>query len=229
MANQRPLLQAQKREIVGKKVRKLRREGFIPANIYGKSVISTSIQIKEEDFNPLFKEVGQTGLIDIEINGEKKPVLVQNYHKEPLSRKVLHVNFYQVNLKEKIKSMIPVIMVGIPIAVSEKIGLLLQPISEVEVEALPAELPEKFEINVEHLSEIDDQVTVEDIKAPEGVTIISELSQIVAKIDDLISDETKELIAEEAAAAETATEEENTSGEEEALKTEEVTEEDKKE
>lgn len=61
-----------KREIVGKKVRKLRREGFIPANIYGKSVISTSIQIKEEDFNPLFKEVGQTGLIDIEINGEKK-------------------------------------------------------------------------------------------------------------------------------------------------------------
>jgi len=116
----------------------------------------------------------------------------------------LHADFFQVNLKEKVKANVPLEFVGEPKAVTEKTGILMEITNEVEVEALPTELPEKIEVNVEHLAQIDDQIAVSDLKVPQGVTILSDLNQVVAKIEELVSKEALEQAAEEAAAAEAA-------------------------
>ncbi|MBI4100492.1 50S ribosomal protein L25 [Candidatus Microgenomates bacterium] len=200
----RAKLTVEKRTILGKKVKKLRREGILPANIYGKDIKSLAVQLKDKEFETVFKEAGETGLVDVAVNGEVKPVLIHNVQVEPLSNQYLHADFYQVNLKEKIKAMVPVVAVGEAKAVIDKVGIILQPLSEIEVEALPEDLPEKIEVNVEKLANLDEQIAVGDLKAPEGVEILTDPSQVVVKIAALVSKEAEELAAQEAAAAEAA-------------------------
>lgn len=197
-------LAVEKRKVVGKKVKKLRKEGFLPANIYGKAVKSLSVQVPYKEFEKIYKEAGETGIIDVEVDSEVRPSLIHNVQQDYYNHKLLHADFFQVNLKEKVTTMVKVITVGEPKAVSEKLGLLLQPISEVEIEALPADLPDKIEVNVEQLAEVNAQITVGEIKAPTGVTILTDKNQVVAKIGELISKEAAAQAAAEAAAAEAA-------------------------
>ena len=184
-----PQLTAEKRTVLGKQVKKLRREGILPANIYGKELSSVAVQVKYSDFEPVFKEVGETGLVDIVLDGEKRPVLIKNLQMNYRTYTPLHVDFYQVNLKEKVKSMVPVVIVGEPKAVSEKLGVLLTPLSELEVEALPAELPDNIEVDVAKLANLDEQITVGDLKAPNGVTILTEAEQVIARIGEMMKEE----------------------------------------
>lgn len=218
-----PKLVVEERKITGKLVKKLRREGILPGNVYGKDIKSTAVQVSEKDFIKTYKEVGETGLVDLEIKDKTMPVLIHNVHKN-YRNDILHTDFYKVNLKEKIKAMVPVEVIGEPKAVTEKLGILMQLLSEVEVEALPEELPEKIELNVESLAEVGQHLTVEDLKVTGGAQITTDASQIVVKIDELVSKEAQELAAEEAAAAEEAKAEagEATEGEESEKKEDEV-------
>lgn len=191
-----------KRDVLGKKIKKLRREGMIPANIYGKDIKSLAVQLPFKEFETVYNEVGETGLLDLEVDGKARPVLIHNVQLDHLTRIPVHADFYQVNLKEKVKTMVPLVVTGEPKAVTEKLGLLLQPLSEVEVEALPEDLPENIEINVEPLANVDEQITVNDLKAPKGVEVLTDASQVVVKIGELVTKEAQE----EAAAAEAAAE-----------------------
>lgn len=184
-----PLLISEKRTVLGKKVKKLRREGWVPANVYGKGLESTAIQVKLTDFQKIYKEVGETGLLDLKFGEQTKPVLIKNLHQTFPHHIPLHVDFYQVNLKEKVKTMVPIVLTGEPVAVTEKLGILLQTLAEVEIEALPEELPENIEIPVEHLATVEEQLTVENLKAPAGVTILTAPDQIIAKIGELVVEE----------------------------------------
>jgi large subunit ribosomal protein L25 len=180
-----PLLVAEERTVLGKKVKKLRREGLLPVNVYGKGVPSVALQVKLNDFQSVYKQVGETSLLDLQYNGATKPVLIKNLQIDYKSFTPLHADFYQVNLKEKIKTMVPVLLVGEAKAVTDNVGMLLQTLSDVEVEALPEGLPEHIEISVEHLEAVGDQVTVGDLKAPEGVAILTDAGQLIAKIGEL--------------------------------------------
>jgi large subunit ribosomal protein L25 len=184
-----PLLTSEPRTVLGKKVKKLRREGLLPANVYGKGLESTAIQVKLSDFQAIYKEVGETGLVDLKVGDSTKPVLIKNLQQSFPLHIPLHVDFYQVNLKEKVKTNVPVVLTGEPTAVTEKLGMLLQTLAEVEIEALPAELPENVEISVEHLAAVDEQITVADLKAPQGVAILTAEDQVVAKIGELVVEE----------------------------------------
>lgn len=192
-------LQAEKRTVLGKAVKKLRRTGFLPANVYGKGLESTAIQVNTKEFEAVFKEAGETGLVDLTFDGATHPVLVKNLQMEYPLRTPLHVDFYQVNLKEKVKTMVPIELLGEPKAVTEKIGTMIQPLSEIEVEALPTDLPEKIEINVEPLAAINDQITVADLSVPGDVTVLTDPGQVVVKIDELAAPE-PEPVPEEAVA-----------------------------
>lgn len=194
-----PVLNAAPRTVLGKQVKKLRREGNLPANVYGKGLASTAIQLPLKDFKAVFAEVGETGLIDLMVDGTKHPVLVKNLQLNYRTHDPLHVDFYEVNLKEKVKAMVPLEFIGEPKAVTENVGTLIQPASEVEVEALPESLPEKIEVNIENLAEIDDQITVAEITAPEGVAILTDPGQVVAKIAEIVVEEVPEPEAEEGA------------------------------
>lgn len=201
-------LKVEDRKVLGKNVKRLRKEGILPANIYGKDVKSAAVQLPYEEFKKVFKEVGETGLLDVELEGKARPVLIHNVQYNHITREPVHADFYQVNLKEKVKTMVQLEIVGEPKAVTEKIGILLQPLSEVEVEALPEDLPEKIEVNVELLAAVDEQITVGDLKANQGVAILSDPTQVIAKIAELVTKEAAEQAAEEAAAAEEAKTEE---------------------
>lgn len=218
----REKLAAEKRTVLGKKVKHLRREGILPANMFGKGIKSTSLQLPLKDFQHVFNIVHETGLVDLTIDGETHPVLIQNVHIQPITHTPLHADFFKVNLKEKVKATIPIVAVGEPKAVSDKIGVLLQPLSEVEVEALPADLPEHIEVNVENLANIDDSISLGDVKVPNGVELMAEPGEMVFRIAELVSEAAEELAAEEEAAAEAASAEGEATTAEEEPQTEET-------
>lgn len=199
-------LAAEPRKITGKQVKKLRRDGILPANVYGKDIKSQSLQLPLQDFLKVFKEAGETGVVDLSYGTQTIPVLIHNLHTD-YRNTPLHADFFKVNLKEKVKAMIPLEFVGEPKAVTDQIGLLMEITPEIEVEALPTKLPEKIEVNVEHLANIDEQIAVGDIKSAEGVEILTDPNLVVVKIGELVSKEAQEQAAEEAAAAEAAAEE----------------------
>jgi len=196
-------LKVEKREILGKKVKKLRREGILPASIYGKNVKSLAVQLYLKDFLPVYKKVGETGIIELNLVGEEKPrhVLIHNVQMDPVSDKPLHVDFRQVLLTERITASIPVELVGESPAVAQKLGVLIQTLSEVEVEALPTDLPEQFTVDISGLKEVDQAITVGDLKPPAGVKILTSEKEILVKINPPTKEEVSPPPAEEAAAA----------------------------
>lgn len=210
----RPTLKAEKREVLGKKVKQLRREGFLPANIYGKDMASLAIQVKTADFISTYKEVGATGVVNIEVDDKKYPSMMKGLQMNHQLHQPLHVDFHKVNLKEKTKANIPVILTGEAPAVNEKLGTLLQSLAEVEVEALPDNLPDTLEISAESLTELGSTITVANLKAPEDVTILTEGAQLIAKIEEIAEEpEPEPEETEEGAEGEAGEEGESTEGE----------------
>ncbi len=206
----REKLNAQKRKLTGKKVKTLRTGGILPANIYGKKIKSESLQVNIKEFLKVYKKSGATTLVDllIETDKEARPVLIHKVQKHPVSGVLVHADFYQVDLKEKIKALIPVMAIGEAKAVSDKKGVLLHVLSEIEIEALPTDLPEHIEVQIESLTEVDQAVCVKDLNLDRNkVTVLTEGAEIVFKIGPLVTKQMEEeLKAEEAAkaAAETA-------------------------
>ena len=195
-------LSVESRKVFGKKVKKLRKEGVLPGNIYGKEFKSTAIQMSAKDFHTVFEQAGHSGVVDLKLANEVIPTLIHEVTYDHIDRFPLHVDFYKVNLKEKVKATVPVVVVGEPVAVTEKLGLLLQNLNEVEVEALPTDLPENIEVDVTHLAQVGDTIKVSDLKVAGDVAILAEPEQEVARIAELVSKEAEEQAAAEAAEAE---------------------------
>lgn len=166
MATQTIKLTVKPREITGKKVKKLRRENIIPANIFGKGIKSQNIQVAEKEFLTAYKQAGETSIIELNIEGSKStnPVLVSNLHTHPVSGGVLHIDFHQVDLKEKVTATVPVELIGESPAVKELGGVLFSPVSELEVSALPMDMPSKLELDISSLVEIGNTLTLKDLK-----------------------------------------------------------------
>ena len=226
----RPTLVAEKRTVIGKKVKQLRRDGILPANIYGKEMKSVAVQVKTAEFQALYKEVGETGVVNIEVEGTKYPSLMKNLYLNYKLHTPLHIDFHKVNLKEKIKATVPVVLIGEAPAVNDKLGMLLQPVSEVEVEALPDNLPENLEVSIDGLTELNATVTVADIKVPEDVTVLTDPTQAIAKIAEIIEEPEPEAAeGEEGEATEGETAEEGKEGSEATSESAEAKDEEKKE
>lgn len=201
-------LAAQKRSVLGHKVKKLRKDGFIPAHVFGHKVKTVHVQVKTGEFHKVFEKAGETGIISLSVDSEKRPVLVRNLQIHPVTDEPLHIDFYQVNLTEKVKVNVPLEIVGESPAVEKKIGLLLTPVSEVEIEALPADLPENIEVDISKLSEIGSEIKVKDLKVDRSkVEVLTDEELVVAQIGELVTKEMEALEAEvEAEQAEAAAE-----------------------
>lgn len=184
-------LTVEKRKLTGRQVKKLRLEGILPANIFGKKIKSLAVQVSLKEFLPVWEKAGETGVVEIKVSGEDKirPILLHNLQLDAVSDKPLHADFYQVDLKEKIISEIPVELIGEAPAVTQKVGILIQPLSEIEVEALPNDLPNQFTVDISKLEKIDDAITVAELKAPTGVKILTSPKQVLVKIEPLAKEE----------------------------------------
>lgn len=177
-------LKGEKRSIVGRKISVLRAQGLLPANVYGRGLASQSVQVNLSEFKKVYKEAGETGIIELDLGDEKKPVLVNNIQNQPVTGEAIHVDFFQVNLKEKVTAAIPVELTGE--APSEKMGVgtAVQYVKEVEVEALPGDLLESFVVDISELSEVDQAIYVKDLKYDkEKIEIKSDIEQIVVKVE----------------------------------------------
>ena len=188
---------------MGHKAKKLRREGILPANLFGKKIKSQSLQVNLKEFLKVFEKTGETGLIDLVIDDkETRPVLVGNVQIEPVSDQPLHVDFHQVNLEEKVTVAVPIHLVGEAPAVVRDEGVLVQPLAEVEVEALPTDLPDHLEADISSLDKIDAAVRVADLKVPKGVAVKTAQEEVVAIINPKAKEEEVAPAAEEAVVAE---------------------------
>lgn len=196
-------LEAKIRNISGKKVKSLRKQGILPAGVFGHNVKSVSLSVVAKDFNKVYKQAGETGLVELKYGNVSQHTLIADVQIHPLTRELLHIQFHAVNLSEKIKANVPLELIGDSPAVANNIGLLLQTLNEVEVEALPTDLPEKIEVEVMALSEVNQQVLVSQLTAPKGVEILTGAEEVAVKVVPLISEEAKKE-AEEAAAKEAA-------------------------
>ena len=194
-------LVASRRKVLGKKVKNLRKQGILPANIYGKKVKSVAIELPIKDFNEVFKKAGETGLIELSLEKEIRPVLIHNVQYGAIEETPLHADFLQVDLKQKVTTNVPVELVGESPAVINKVGVLLTLLSEVEIEALPTDLPEKIEIDVSKLALVDQVIKVADIKISDKVKILNDKDTTVVGVAPLVSREAEQMAAEEAAKA----------------------------
>jgi large subunit ribosomal protein L25 len=190
-------LQAEIRELTGKKVKNLRANGQLPATVYGKGVEPQTIVISLPDFKKVYQEAGETGLIELTVDGKKHPVLIHTVQIDPVKSSLLHVEFHEVNLKEKVHAEIPVELTGESIAVKEKVGVLLPLMDHIEVEALPTELPEKIEVDITGLAAINDQVIVGELTVPSAVTVLTDPTLIVVKIGAFVVEKEPEPVATE--------------------------------
>lgn len=178
------VLKAEERKLTGRKVKTLRHQGILPGNIYGKDVKSISVQINSKDFQKVFKEAGETGLVDLTIDSKSRPVLIHGVQLHPKTDEPIHVDFLQVDLKVKVNAQVPVELVGESPAEKQGAGIVVQQINEVEVEALPTDLPEKFEVNIELLSEVDQAIYVKDLKFERSkVVVTNDPESIIAKVE----------------------------------------------
>ena len=182
-------LEAKKRIISGRKVKNLRKDGILPATIYGKTTYPLTIQVSTDEYIHVFKQSGETGLISLMIDGVSHPVLVKNLQIDPVTSAPLHIEFHQVNLKEKIRANVPITTTGESLAIKEKVGILLQLLDEIEVEALPTDLPEHIEIDISKLTHVNDHMLVKELILPEKVTLLTDMEIMVIKIGELLAPE----------------------------------------
>ena len=142
------LLKATQRKILGRKVNNLRKKGEIPAVLYGPGFDTAVLTVFKKVFDNIYKEAGESSLVQLEVGAEKTPVLIRGVQRHPLSGEAIHVDFYQPRLDEKIKIMVPVHFQGEAPAVKDFEGTLIQNVNEVEVSALPQDLPSEIAVDV---------------------------------------------------------------------------------
>ena len=178
-------LEAAHREILGKKVRHLRRQDITPVHLFGRNVESMALQCHTAVLQRVLAQAGKTGLIDLKVDKAKKPrnVLVREIQRDPRTRGLLHVDFYQVKITEKIKVDVPIVLVGEAPALKLKDNMLIQELDSLSIECFPDKIPASIELDTSSLTEAEQAIRVKDITLDEGVTISHEdPGLIVAKI-----------------------------------------------
>jgi large subunit ribosomal protein L25 len=171
------------RAVLGKRVKALRRQGLTPANIYGQRVESQAVQVSTEALKHVIKTAGRNEIVYLRLDGdEPRPTFVRDIQRNPVTDVILHVDFNQISLKDKVKADVPIHLVGLSPAVDTFGGILMHGLDHVSVEALPTEVPSFLELDVSSLVEINQALHVSDLELPEDVTLLTDAEQVVAKV-----------------------------------------------
>jgi large subunit ribosomal protein L25 len=175
-------LKATVRELVGKKVKSLRKQDMIPAVMYGHKIAAQNLAVQYIDFKRVYSKAGESALIELEVAGKKINALIHDLQHDPMSGKFTHVDFFQVNMKEEVETEIPLEFVGESEAVKAHGGVLIKNMDSIEVKCLPADLPEKYEIDLSALKTFDDVITVKDLKISDKIEILLDSETVIALV-----------------------------------------------
>ncbi len=174
---------AKKREITGKATRRLRHQGRLPAVIYGDHTTAATIELDTHEFERVFARAGRTQLIDLVIeSGRPHRVLVKEVQVSPRRNTVLHVDFHQVSLRERMQVEVPVAVFGEADPVRAGEADVLQVMQTLRVECVPTRIPEVIEVDISGLAEVDAAVRVADVHLPDGVTAVGDPDEIIVKL-----------------------------------------------
>jgi len=181
---QKTQLQASPRQVVGKKVRFLRREGITPANVFGHGLASVAVQVDTKLLRQVLGKVGTSQLITLKIKGESEPrnVLVRDVQINALSRELLHIDLYQVSLTERMTLDIPIMLVGESPAVKKLGGVMLQSLNSFHVECLPGDIPPAIEVDLSRLVELGDSIHVKEINLGDAVTVLDDPDEVIVSV-----------------------------------------------
>ena len=194
-------LHATSREILGKKVRHLRRQGITPVHLFGHNVKPVALQCETVQLRRVLTQAGKTRIINLSLDKGKRPrnVLVREVQIAPCTDELLHVDFYQVSAAEKIKVQVPIVLVGEAPALRFKENMLIRELDSLTVECLPNKIPASVELDLGSLAEAEQAIRVKDIELDKEITVISDPELVVVRISSKPAEKVEEVIAEEAA------------------------------
>ncbi len=197
-------LKVTNREILGKKVKHLRRQGITPVHLFGHGIESLALQCDTGELERVLGQAGQTRLISLKLDKEKKPrsVVVREFDRDWRKGQLVHVDFYQVKMEEKIKLEVPVALVGEAPALKSKTYMLEHALGTLTVECLPAKIPASLEVDISSLTEPEQTIRVKDVALDKDITVLNNPELVVVKISsrpvEKIEEEVVEEVAEEA-------------------------------
>ncbi len=183
---------------------KQRSEGYIPGILYGSGMKNIILEIDSKEFEKTYKKIGETSLVTLDSGKNKYKVLIHEIQRDPLSGKIIHVDFYQPNLKEEVEVTVPLVFQGEPPAVKELGGTLVKNINEIDVRCLPEKLPHDIKVSVDNLKTFEDAILIKDLNIPEGVKILKDPEETVALVTPIedIEEQLQEPIDENVEAVE---------------------------
>ena len=172
---------AEKREIMGKKVKNLRKQGVLPAVVYGKGMDTEAISVKEGDFMKLWRSAGESTVVTLELGKTKKNVLIQDVEFHPIKNIPTHIDFLAVDMNKSIRVAVPLEFAGESDAVKSG-GILVKVMHSLNIEALPKDLPHAIAVDISLLKNIDDSIAVRQVAVPAGVTVLDVPEEVVVLV-----------------------------------------------
>ena len=175
-------LSANIRETSGKRNASLVEQGRIPAVVYGHKAKNSLVDVDEKEFKKVLKEAGESSLVELLIGKEKRPVLVHEIQKDPVTDTIIHIDFFQPNLTQEVEVEIPLVFEGVAPAEKDLGGTLNKNILEITVKALPQNLPHEIVVNIESLKTFEDHIMVKDLVLPKEVKVLKSPEEIIAAV-----------------------------------------------
>jgi large subunit ribosomal protein L25 len=211
-------LKVTNREILGKKVKHLRRQGITPVHLFGHGIESLALQCDTGELERVLGQAGQTRLISLKLAKEKKPrtAVIREFDRDWRRGQLLHVDFYQVKMEEKIKLEVPIVLVGEAPALKSKTNMLEHELGTLTVECLPAKIPTSLEVDISSLIEPEQAIRVKDVPLDKDITVLNNPELVVAKISLRPVEKVEEKVVEEVVEAEAEVAEEAAEAPEEA-------------
>ncbi|HEV8634967.1 MAG TPA: 50S ribosomal protein L25 [Chloroflexota bacterium] len=208
-------LDVEPRSILGKKVKRLRRVGYVPANLYGHGVRSTALQVEAKRLEGILKHATATTLINLRIGDarQRRSVLVRDVRYSVLRHEPEHVDFFAIRMDEPIRAAVPIVFRGEAPAARNADHMILHPVTTVNVSGLPTDLPEAIAVDVSGLAEVDDTIHARDLHLPENVQLLDDPDEIIAKVQLVRAALVEEPVAPEAPAGEAPAEGERAAAE----------------
>jgi large subunit ribosomal protein L25 len=191
-------IKAEKRNVIGKQVKGLRREGKVPAVVYGAGLQPTAIALQAREAERALARVSGATLLDLEVDGVTHKVLVREIQRHSIRRDLRHVDFLKVAMDQLIRAEVPIELLGEAPAVKTLGGVLVTGVQAIEVEALPADLPDRVAVSIEGLEKIDDKLSVGDLTLGKGVRVLTSAEDVVARVIYQVAEvleEPKEVVA----------------------------------
>jgi len=215
------ILKAEIRDLLGKKVKNLRTEGKIPAILYGKDFKNINLAINKTEFEHILTQAGTSTIVDLQIKEkESEKILLHEPQRDAVSEQILHADLYKVNMKEEIRTEIPLEFVGSSAAVEELEGNLITNKDTLEVKCLPGNLVSEIKVDISRLKTFEDMIKLSDLEIPEEIEILADPDEIIAQVTPPRSEEELEAMEEEAAADQEKAGIENIEAQAEAAKAE---------